>query len=480
MKRTTYILSILLAIVFWCSSCTDLLDKEPLGRLDADSYFKTANDAIQAVNSTYGPLLINNTNNNFYWVFGTIASDDAIVGGDGSRPGITDIDIFNHTPATQELNDYWKLNYSGIVQANIVIAKTPLTDADETLKNRIIGEALFLRAYYHFTLAQVYGDVPLILNVQAPGDVLVSKTSQTAVYEQVAIDAKDAAALLPVSYGASDLGRATKGAALALKAKAHLYLKQWDQVVSTVADIKALGIYALQADYRNNFLKNTQNNSESVFEVQHANLELGVGNNLNQQWLSKKVIDGYGFAEVTPDFVETFEADDPRLLFTVARKNEPYFGTTYKASFSSTGASPRKFLQDTSEVSQRSDGDINYTAIRYDDVLLWEAEALAELGRTNDALAPLEEVRARARAQATNPATALPVITTTNKDELIGIIRHERRVELGFEFHRFFDLVRWGIAKDVLTGFEEGKNEVFPIPQTELDLNPNLVQNPGY
>src|SRR4030095_10566386 len=202
----------------------------------------------------------------------------------------------------------------------------------------------------------------------------------------------------------------------------------WENVVSTIAEVKALGIYALQSDYRNNFMKNTQNNSESVFEVQHANLELGVGNNLNQQWLSKKVIDGYGFAEVTMDFVNTFEAGDPRLEFSVARKNEEYFGTTYKASFSSTGASPRKFLQDTSEVSQRSDGDINYTAIRYADVLLWEAEALAELGRTSDALAPLEEVRARARTQATDPGTALPPVTTTNQQELIDIIRHERRV----------------------------------------------------
>ncbi|MEO6132671.1 MAG: RagB/SusD family nutrient uptake outer membrane protein, partial [Saprospiraceae bacterium] len=153
MKHNTTILSFLLALGFWCTSCTDLLDKEPLGRLDADAFFKTADDAIQAVNATYQPLLINNTNNNFYWVFGTIASDDAVVGGDGSRPGIIDIDIFKHTPATTELNDYWKLNYSGIVQANTVIAKTPLITADETLKNRIIGEGLFLRAYYHFTLA---------------------------------------------------------------------------------------------------------------------------------------------------------------------------------------------------------------------------------------------------------------------------------------------------------------------------------------
>ncbi|MEP6796436.1 MAG: RagB/SusD family nutrient uptake outer membrane protein [Saprospiraceae bacterium] len=480
MKRNTYFLSLILSLVFWCSSCTDLLNKEPLGRLDADNYFKTANDAIQAVNATYQPLLINGTNNNYYWVFGTIASDDAVVGGDGSRPGIIDIDIFKQTPATQEVNDYWKLNYAGIVQANTVITKTPLIDADETLKNRVIGEALFLRAYYHFTLAQVFGDVPLILNIQAPEDVNVTRTSQTTVFEQVATDAGDAASKLPVSYGASDIGRATKGAALALKAKAQLYLKQWDNVVATIAEIKALGIYSLQADYRNNFLKNTQNNSESVFEIQHANLELGVGNNLNQQWLSKKIPDGYGFAEVTLDFVNTFEPGDPRLLFTVARKNEDYFGVPYKASFSSTGASPRKFLQPAAEVTQKADGDINYTFIRYDEVLLWEAEAQAELGRTSEALAPLEEVRARARAQAADPATTLPVITTTDKTALIDIIRHERRVELGFEFHRFFDLVRWGIAKDVLTGFVEGKNEVFPIPQTELDLNPNLTQNPGY
>jgi len=480
MKRNSTLLSIYLGLALWCASCTDLLDKEPLGRLDADSYFKTSGDAIQAVNAAYQPLLINNTNNNYYWVFGTIASDDALVGGDGSRPGIVDIDIFNHTPATQEVNDFWKLNYSGIVQANTVIAKTLLIEADETLKNRIIGEGLFLRAWYHFTLSQVFGDIPLILKIQPPDEVLLPRTAQTTVYEQVVTDATEAASLLPVSYGASDVGRVTKGAALGLKAKAHLYLKQWEQVVSTIAEIKALAAYGLQADYRNNFLKNSQNNSESVFEIQHANLELGVGNNLNQQWLSKKVIDGYGFAEVTPDFVAAFEADDPRLLFTVARKNEPYYGTTYKASFSSTGASPRKFLQDTSEVSQRSDGDINYTAIRYAEVLLWEAEAFAELGRTSEALAPLEEVRARARAQAANPATALPMITNTNQQELIDIIRHERRVELGFEFHRFFDLVRWGIAKDVLAGFVVDKNEVFPLPQTELDLNPNLSQNPGY
>lgn len=478
--NSNYIKTALLLSCFWLTACNDLLDRDPLGRLDADAFFRTADDAIQAVNAAYQPLLISNNNNNFYWVFGTVASDEALAGGDGSRPGIVEIDAFQHSPATQEFNDFWKLNYKGIVQANTVVEKTPLIEADETLKNRIIGEALFLRAWYHFVLTQVFGDIPLIIEIQAPDEVLIPKTPQNIVLMQIAADAIQAASLLPESHAGGDVGRATKGAALALAAKTYLYLEDYQSVLNTIADIKALGIYALQADYRNNFYDSTQNNSESVWEIQHANLELGVGNNLNQWWASKKVPDGYGYAEVTMEFVDAFEPGDPRLKFTVARHNEEYFGVVYKASFSSTGASPRKYLQRVDEVSQKSDGSINYTAIRYAEVLLWEAEALAELGRTSEALVPLEEVRARARAQSTDPENTLPEITTTNQQELIDIIRHERLVELGFEMHRFFDLVRWGIAADLLEGFIPGKHEVFPIPQTELDLNPNLLQNAGY
>src|SRR3990170_5490401 len=312
-------------ICITCLSCNGLLDREPLGRLDADVFFKTASDAVQAVNVAYQPLLINNENNNFYWVFGTVASDEALSGGDGSRAGIIDIDVFSHTPATEELNQFWKLNYKGIVQANVVIEKTPFIEADEELKNRIIGEALFLRSWYHFVLSQVFGDIPLITEVLDPDEVRIAKTHKPIVLEQIAADAIQAASFLPVSYAGGDVGRATKGAALALAAKAYLYLEQYQNVVSTISDIKALGIYALQADYRNNFIDSTQNNSESVWEIQHANLELGVGNNLNQWWFTKKLPDGYGFAEVSMEFINAFEPNDPRLKFTVARHNEPYF-----------------------------------------------------------------------------------------------------------------------------------------------------------
>lgn len=474
--KSILVASVLLA---W-SGCEGVLDKEPLGILDAGSYFKTANDAILAVNAAYHPLLFSNDNNNFYWVFGTVASDNAIAGGDGSRAGIVEIDFLEQTARTQELNDYWKLNYGGIIQCNTVVDKTPSIDADDALKSRIIGEALFLRAYYHFLLVQVFGPVPMITEIQPPDEVKVPRTPVDQIYTQIIQDCQVASGLLPVQYSSADVGRATRGAALALMAKTFLYQKNWQEVINTVDQIKALGIYSLMPDYMDNFRENTQNNAESVWEIQHANLELGVGNNLNQWWASKKITDGYGFCEVTQEFVDVFEPGDPRLLFTVAQRDEAYFGVIYKPSFSSTGFSPRKYLQPVEEVTQKSDGDINYTAIRYSEILLWEAEALAELGRTTEAQIPLEEVRVRARAQAVDPSTALPMITTTDATEMIEAVRHERRVELGFEMHRFFDLVRWGIASQVLEDFQTDKNEVFPIPQTELDLNPMLDQNPGY
>lgn len=478
--KTIYIKSIALLLIFSIISCSDVLDKDPLGILDAGSFFKTADDAEQALNAAYRPLLFANDNNNFLWVFSTVSSEIAIAGGDGSRAGIVEIDFLEHTPRTPELNDYWKLIYGGIIQCNTVITRTPDIDADDEIKNRIIGEALFLRAYYHFSLTQVFGSVPLIIKVQPPDEVLVPRDPLENIYAQIIKDCEDASQLLPTSFSGSNLGRATKGAALGLMAKTKLYQKDWDGVLETINDIKLLGIYSLMPEYLDNFTVDAQNNAESVWEIQHANLELGVGNNLNQWWTSKKIVDGYGFAEATQEFVDAFEPGDPRRAFTVTIKNEEYFGVTYKSSFSSTGFGIRKYLQSVEEVTQKSDGGINYTAIRYAEVLLWEAEALAELNRISEAQTPLEEVRARARALAEDPESTLPVVTTLDKTEMIDAVRNERLVELGYEMHRFFDLVRWGIADQVLDGFVIGKHEVFPIPQTEMDLNPMLVQSPGY
>ena len=479
MKRTTIKYTLFAAVLLF-TACKDILDKDPIATLDAGSFFQTEADAVQAINAAYKPLTFSNPNNNFYWAFGVLASDEAIVGGDGSRSGLAEIDALTHTPRTDEINSFWKLQYAGITQCNLVLDKIQKISFDKTIQNRVTGEALFLRSYYYFLLTQVYGDVPLFTTLVSPDKLRAPRTAKADIYKQIITDCDRAADLLPPQYSAAEMGRATKGAALALAAKAYLYQKNWDKTVEYVAKVKALNIYGLMPNYQDNFNEKTQNNKESVWEIQHTNLELGVGNSLNQWWMSKKITGGYGFAEATESFVAAFERDDPRRKFTIVLNDEDYFGVVYKNSFSSTRYSPRKYLQHDSTATQKADGDINYTAIRYAEVLLWEAEALAELGRVTGGLIPLETVRARARAQATTPATTLPRITTTDKQTLIDAVRHERQVELGFEMHRFFDLVRWGIAAKAIPEFKSGKHEVFPLPQIEMDLNPSLVQNPNY
>lgn len=471
--------SIVLLFVLALFSCQSILDKEPIAILDAGSFFQTEDDAVQAMNAAYQPLLFSNNNNNFYWAFAVITSDEAITGGDGSRPGLTELDAFTHTPRTEEFNDFWKLQYTGITQCNLVLDHLPDIEMPEGKRNQITGEALFLRSYYYFLLTQVYGDVPLFTSLIPPDELKVPRTPKADIYAQIKSDCERAAELLPLQFPASEAGRPTQGAAYALAAKTALYGKEWDKTIEYVAKVKALGVYSLMSDYEDNFRENTQNNAESVWEIQHTNLELGVGNFLNQWWASKKY-EGYGFADATAEYTNSFEADDPRRKFTIAKNNENYFGVVYKNSFSSTTFGVRKYLQSKDSVTQKADGDINYTAIRYAEVLLWEAEALTELGRIQEAQAPLEMVRARARAQATDPATALPPVTTTDQQTMTDAVRYERRAELGFEMHRFFDLVRWGTAAQVLSGFQVGKHEVFPLPQTEMDLNPALVQNPNY
>lgn len=460
-------------------SCQGILDKEPIATLDAGSFFQSEDDAVQAMNAAYKPLLFSSDNNNYYWAFAAVASDEAITGGDGSRPGIAEMDALSFTPRTEEFNDFWKLQYTGITQCNLVLDNVPGIEMNESRRNQIIGEALFLRSYYYFLLTQVFGDVPLFTSVVPPDELKVAKTAKATIYAQIEADCERAAGFLPVGYGSKDIGRATKGAAYALAAKTYLYEKNWDKVLEYTAKVKGLGIYALMADYQDNFRKNTQNNAESVWEIQHANLELGVGNSLNQWWASKKY-EGYGFAEATLELFDAYEPNDPRRKFTVANNNDPYFNVVYKPSFSSTGHSVVKYLQAKDSVTQKADGDINYTAIRFAEVLLWEAEALTELNRVQEAQVPLELVRARARAQSSDPINTLPAVTVADQSAMRDAVHHERQVELGFELHRYFDLVRWGTAAQVLPGFQVGKHEVFPLPQTEIDLNPFLLQNAGY
>ena len=266
------------------SSCQGILEKEPIATLDAGSFFQNEEDAVQAINAAYRPLLFNNENNNFYWAFASITSDESVTGGDGSRVGLVELDAFTYTPRTEEFNTFWKLQYTGIMQCNLVLDNLPKVEINETRRNQIAAEALFLRAYYYFLLVQVFGDVPLFTAITPPEQHKIPKTPKADILARIEADCERAAESLPTQRNPSEVGRPTKGSALALAAKAGLYGQKWQKVLDNVTKIKALNVYRLMANYEDNFKKETQNNAESVWEIQHTNLELGVGNFLNQ-WL---------------------------------------------------------------------------------------------------------------------------------------------------------------------------------------------------
>ncbi len=479
--------------------CNDFLTTELQGVYTNTSFYQTKEHAIFSINAAYEIIAFKNINNNL-WVFGDVASDDALKGGNpGDQSDIGFIDEFNITADNGFIESVWKHYYEGVIRANKVIYYVPGISMDDALKLRIVGEAKFLRAYFYFHLVNIFGEVPL---KTAPAftaeDLDVPVSDIATIYQQIELDLVDASAALPVSYSA-DLGRATKGAATGLYAKVLLFQEKWQESLDAVTIVDALG-YTLMPIYRLNFEVLTENNTESVFEIQHLTGQVPfLGSNLNQ-WFSPIVENGYFFNAPTQDFVDEFEITvggvvDPRLDYTVGRDGRKWVnGEDFLPEWSpATGFLQRKHVQPLVEIGKgtKGDGDLNYTFMRYAEILLMKSEALNELNRGAEALIPLNSIRKRSRESylfdnnlpgfdGTIPLNLLPDITATNQSVLRLDIQHERRVELGFEFHRFYDLMRYGatIAEDALsdTNFNYATHRYFPIPQSEIDTN-NSISN---
>jgi starch-binding outer membrane protein, SusD/RagB family len=478
--------------------CNNFLTTELQGVYTNTSFYQTKEHAIFAINSTYEVAAFKNINNNL-WVFGDVASDDALKGGNpGDQSDMGFIDEFNITADNGFIESIWKHYYEGITRANKVIYYVPDIEMDDELKQRIIGEAKFLRAYFYFHLVNVFGEVPLKTEPAfSAADLHVPVSDVATIYQQLEQDLMDATVVLPVVYNA-DIGRATKGAALGLYAKVLLFQEKWQQSLDAVTKVEQLG-YTLMPIYRQNFEVMTENNSESVFEIQHLTDQVPfLGSNLNQ-WFSPIVENGYFFNAPTQNFVDEFEVTvggfiDPRLDYTVGRDGEKWLnGEDFLPEWSpATGYLQKKHIQPLAEIGKgiKGDGDLNYTFMRYAEVLLMKAEALNELNRGVEALVPLNAIRKRSRESylfdnnlpgfGIIPTNLLPDITFTNQSTLRVAIQHERRVELGFEFHRFYDLMRYGaaIAEAALadTNFNYAIHRYFPIPQSELDTN-NSISN---
>lgn len=497
--KTKHLLFLLLLLMTF--SCKKFLKEDLQGQYSSASFYITSGNAQKAVTGAYNILLFNSPDNAL-WVFGDVASDDAEKGGAvGDQLDIQYIDQFNVVSSNSELLSIWTRYYEGISRSNFVLYYVPDIAMDNALKARLLGEAKFIRAFMYFNLVNIFGDIPLKLNPPiTQGDIMVAKSNVEVIYAQIYKDLNEAARVLPAKYSAGDIGRVTKGAALGLLAKAYLYQANYNSVVTTIATIDSLGLYSLMPIYRNNFEASTQSNAESLFEIHHLRgQDPSLGNDLNQ-WFGPKgegiYSTGYGFDAPLPGFVNEFEktADsvvDPRLDYSIGRAGKPWVnGEPFDPTWSTTGFLNRKHIQPFSEVSTaNADGYLSYVYLRYADILLIKAEALNELGRSAEALVPLNLVRKRARESYlfdtkiegynnTVPLNLLPDIISTDQATVRTAIQHERRVELGLEFHRFFDLMRYGktVAGKALsnTNFSFDKDRYFPIPLNEQDNNTAL------
>lgn len=471
----------------------DFLDKTQPDTINTGNYPTNAEELVTLVNGAYQPLQWPKLYNLRMWSTDIFAGN-SVVGAGGGEDGIetTNLSNFVTNSANEGVLDLWRGPWPGILRANIILDVAPGLDIDEAIKNRSMGEAYFLRAQYYFILVRFFGDVPLITAPQSSDSNLYpSRTAANEVYAQIISDLENAVELLPVKqeYADADKGRASKGSAMGTLAKVHLTLSHWQEVADLTTQLEGMG-YSLNTNYSDNFRTETENSAESLFEIQYAaNGGYDFWSNENQSsWTSafmgprssNMVAGAYGWNQPTQEFVNNYEDGDLRKDATILYEGGPDFaGVTYSPSWSFTGYNVRKFLVPLSTSPSFDNSPLNFPVLRYADVLLMKAEALNELGQTTQAAAPLNLVRSRA---------GLPnVATGLSQADFRTAVLKERRIELAFEGHRWFDLIRVNNGQYGLDFLHSiGKSNaaqhhlLLPVPQIERDRNPNLTQNPGY
>ncbi len=525
MKNYRLIFIAILSLVI--TSCDDWLSEVGPGITTLDEYYSSGTAAIYNTNAAYVPLLWEYNYTYFSeWFIGDIVSDDALKGGQtiSDMSDAYDMENFKTISNNGLLLDYYRAQYQGIGRCNLALSEIPQMTPDSimtlSVQNRLIGELKFLRALYYFRLVRVFGGVPYVDFVLDSSVKWKQPRASTAlVYEKIIQDLTDANDLLwkKSQYDDVDLGRATKGAAQSMLMKANLYTKNYAEAKrwGDSIMISNAGEYELIPNYRDNFTLTGENGRESVFEIQYTEDETSDygGNNgeggdgytrgtftlILTRSRSSVLGGGWGFNKPTQNLYDEYEPGDPRRNATILNPTneqmetpdqEIYLGCRYLTKkYAMYEDLPGKITLHPSR------GPLNYKLIRYADVLLMYAEACCETNDLNTAKNVLNQVRTRARANtAVLPDFPYGSYVDNSQSDLRKAIRHERRVELAMEGHRWFDLCRWGIAKETMDKYKageteearsqmaefiEGKHELFPIPSKEIDLNP-MPQNNGY
>lgn len=497
-------------LVFLFTGCKKLLDTQRQGEYTADNYPYPGGSGPydQFVFSAYNDLRSYSVHVDAFIVATSIRSDDADKGSTPADGGasVFEMENFPVTPANGRCNALWTGYYGLINKCNSTIINIDtLTsiNASEAIKLQTKAEARFMRGYAYFMLVRLFGNVPIIDTIYADvtAQPIVPQSTPAEVYAFIENELTFAATNLPASWDASKFpGRLTSGAANGMLAKVYLTQRKWAQAAATAKLVITSGQYNLSVPYQRIFSEEGENSKESVFEVQ-ATATPSITQSLGIQYASIQGVRGtnewnlgWGW-NVPSDVLEAaYETGDPRKARTIlysstsTQQNTTLYGEVMPV-YPSGVPNPRynhKVLGNPSLRNTISRGCwwMNVRILRYADVVLMYAEAENELGNTDDAVTALNSVRARARTGA--GTGVLPDRNTSDQAELRNYIRHERRIELAMEHERFFDIVRWGIAQQMLhaagkTNFLNSRDTLLPIPQNQIDLSRGvLVQNPGY
>ncbi|MCU4176140.1 RagB/SusD family nutrient uptake outer membrane protein [Carboxylicivirga sp. N1Y90] len=492
------ILTLTMAFLVMLGSCSEDLLDTPAPSISDVSFFTDDQAAFDVLVGAYDPMSRYNYSQIHEWMIGDIISDDAEKGGEG--PGdwaeCQDLKEFRANSENSILVGRWQEPYVGINRANKLIAgiqDNPNISAG--VQKRYIAEAKFLRAWYHFHLVKVFGGVPIVTSVLQPSEFQNPRNSVAEVYAQIEADLRDAAKDLPTKpdLTAEEVGRITKGAAEAMLIKMYIFQEKWqDAATLSQSFIDTYDWYFLEPDFEKIFTTAGEHGSESIFEIMHLGVASNTGwgddneGNVTSIYQGSRQIYnakgeiksgwGWGFNLPTQNLFDEFEEGDSRRSATLiddgdvlweGTDDEEIICTQHVNSigYSQKVYHSKKYYIPPSERLGMSDASNNWRAIRYADVLLWNAEANAHISG-GDWQFGVNAVRGRESVD----------LGPTPYSDGLEAVYHERRVEFAMESHRYWDLVRTGRG-NLMPGYSDNKRYL-PIPQIEISLNPNLEPNP--
>lgn len=478
--KNSYIIPFICLALFFNSCNSDLLETTPYGESTSANFWRNADDAIAAANAMYTPLREEDSYGHSENVFDNCSDDLYRAGDHGYEEAMEN---FTLDPSNNGVRAGWRNKYEMITRANAILINVPdIEDIDATLKNRVLGEAHFIRAFGYWRFSLIYGGVPLILEQNViEGNFNVPKSTLAEIQAQIESDLVAAVSLLPETHSGGDIGRPTKGTANGLLAKLYLYQENFSGAIDAGTQV-VNGPYPLAPNFRDNFTPATENNPEMLFAAQ------GSANwaDVPQYYIAPRPWGGWDFHDPTQSIVDEFEPGDPRLGYSIWQPGDMVDRgangiTEFTADLTATGYGQNKYATFTADGNL--DQNQNVPILRSADVYLIVAEAKIRQDGAGAGDTEINVVRDR---------VGMPPVSNAGMPELI----HERRVELFGENQRHQDLMRWdkaGIVDIVaIYGEDRGqfdpprifvrpKNYYFPIPQREIDLsNGVLIQNEGY